>query len=549
MVETTFGTWLLEQVDGIGVLHLSFQDDQGWLSPQRVLDLTWDEYTFDTTVVENTHAVWNRVTVDPGEERLHHDQWVRYEFSVGGDKRSENLETKLLIEVPAERDPIRGQLDETVTLRKESLKELLSDARVRAVPAGRVAGLESQKQALQRFLQMTNDDWGLADRRGILLEGPPGTGKTELVVETCQELYGSMPVTISGPEILSKWVGESERLLRKKFQEAQNTESKVLYIDEVDAIARSRSEASQEHSAQLVAQLLVLLDGVEAKTDAVPKVIASTNLVEVLDPALLRPGRLGNSPISFPQPDETQREAIFHHYLEQIREAEPSHLSTKLTEVTTNPTESTLLSRFAGQTESFTGADIEDLFIEAAASLQATKAQPVLDASILTQLIQSRDIQPTTRYQDQLLAELDSHSGAVTISGDGSIVAIESSEQSRPERIAQAWCDQMENINPHHARFRSVQANSLIAQDVAGTRDQVIEVFQHYSEDGLCLYIAGIDNLVRMQGRTALVDAVFETIHEQLIRWGPQNLLIHDVSDDASSAHPLAGRYRHYSLE
>ena len=221
-VDATFGAWLLDQVDEIERVHLSFQDEQGWLSPQRVLESDWDTYTFETASDESEPIIWNRVTVDPDGE-LDHDRWARYEFTAGAVGRSENLDARLLIEVPADKDPIRGQIEDEITLQRKSLENLLEHDGVRAVPAGRVAGLDSQKRALRRFLQMSNEDWGLADRTGILLEGPPGTGKTELVIETCQELFGSMPVTISGPEILSKWVGESERLLRKKFQEARNT--------------------------------------------------------------------------------------------------------------------------------------------------------------------------------------------------------------------------------------------------------------------------------------------------------------------------------------
>jgi transitional endoplasmic reticulum ATPase len=153
----------------------------------------------------------------------------------------------------------------------------------------------------------------------MLLEGPPGTGKTEVVMEVCRELYGSVPVQISGPEILSRWVGESERILRERFETAREDPSGVLYIDEVDAIARSRGQSTQEYSDQIVAQLLVLLDGLDSKRSSERvKVIASTNMAGMIDDALCRPGRLGRTEL-FDTLDGGEAVAVLHHYLDEIR--------------------------------------------------------------------------------------------------------------------------------------------------------------------------------------------------------------------------------------
>ncbi|ELZ42651.1 cell division control protein 48 [Halorubrum coriense DSM 10284] len=183
----------------------------------------------------------------------------------------------------------------------------------------RVAGLREEREAVLDFLESDRDRWGLSPEHGMLLEGPPGTGKTEVVVEACRELFGAVPVKISGPEILSRWVGESERTLRERFETAREDDSNVLYIDEIDSIARSRGKSTQEHSAQIVAQLLVLLDGIDSKRDDDQvKVIASTNMAGMVDEALRRPGRLGRTE-SFETLGESGAVAVLHHYLDEVR--------------------------------------------------------------------------------------------------------------------------------------------------------------------------------------------------------------------------------------
>jgi SpoVK/Ycf46/Vps4 family AAA+-type ATPase len=265
------------------------------------------------------------------------------------------------------------------------------------VGANHVAGLEDEKEEILDFLRGIDKDFGLSEQTGIILQGPPGTGKTELVREICKERYGSVPVTVSGPEILSKWVGESERALRSKFEEARNTRHKVLYIDELDAIGRSRDGSSESYSAQVVAQLLVLLDGVEAKTRAEStnadedekslKVIASTNKPDVVDEALRRPGRLGNLPIQFEKPDETEKKAILHHYLEKIRASEDGELGPELEAFVTEGNQIDTVTRLEGEdTEGFTGADIENWVIESVKRLRK-EGSDSLDARTLNETL------------------------------------------------------------------------------------------------------------------------------------------------------------------
>ncbi len=129
---------------------------------------------------------------------------------------------------------------------------------------------------------------GIDPPKGVLLHGPPGTGKT-LVAKAVANESNSHFILINGPEIMSKYYGESEENLRKKFEEAEKNAPSIIFIDEVDAIASKREESKGEVERRVVAQLLALMDGLKSRGKVV--VIAATNIVNSLDPALRRPGR------------------------------------------------------------------------------------------------------------------------------------------------------------------------------------------------------------------------------------------------------------------
>jgi len=545
MTDETFGTWLHTQLDtSLEEVRLSLQDERGWLTPDQLGDDT--EYTFTLRDNGRNPAEQHHLLTDSAGE-LRHERWIHYEYVQAGVEEAE-FRTRLILELPLNTESICDRATESITLTAEGIQALEAHEAIRSTSADRVAGLDTQKRELRQFLQMSNVEWGLADRTGMLLEGPPGTGKTELVIETCQEEYSTMPVTISGPEILSKWVGESERSLRKKFDEARNADTNVLYIDEIDAIARSRSEASQEHSAQLVAQLLVLLDGVDAKTDDAPKVIASTNLSEVLDPALLRPGRLGNEPISFPRPDHHQRQAIIHHYIEQVRRRNPGHLTTPLQELAEQPTRSKLLTELGEETEGFTGADIEDVFIEAAVNAQSVEeGQKSLSIDIVRDVIKEREIHRTDFYDVQWLVETEKPKNTISFEGSGNIAIVDDDVEVDPRDLANAWAAKLNDSRSEPLCFREVTLSQLLTQDAGETRDRIVEVFQRNADDGLCVYIDGLPRLLQMEDRTTLADTALEAIHEQLLRWNEDNLLLHGNSGESVSR--LSGQYRDYTVK
>ena len=174
-----------------------------------------------------------------------------------------------------------------------------------------VGGLEAAKRVLTEAVEWplaygalfeeTNTD----PPSGILLYGPPGTGKTLLARALAGESDVNF-VSVAGPELLDKYVGESEKAVREVFDRARQAAPSILFFDEIDALAGVRGDAS-ESTERVVSQLLAELDGLAANPNVV--VVAATNRIESLDPALLRPGRL-ESHVEVPNPDRDARREI-----------------------------------------------------------------------------------------------------------------------------------------------------------------------------------------------------------------------------------------------
>ena len=147
---------------------------------------------------------------------------------------------------------------------------------------------------------------GIEPPKGVLLYGPPGTGKTLIAKAVVNESHAHF-ISIQGPEIMSKWYGESEAHLRDLFKEAQDKSPSIIFIDEIDSIAPRRAEVTGEVERRVVAQLLTLMDGLESRGKVI--VIGATNRVEAVDPALRRPGRFDRE-IEIGVPDRNGRRVI-----------------------------------------------------------------------------------------------------------------------------------------------------------------------------------------------------------------------------------------------
>ncbi|WP_406655496.1 CDC48 family AAA ATPase [Methanolobus sp. ZRKC2] len=181
-----------------------------------------------------------------------------------------------------------------------------------------IGGLDNAKQELAEAVEWPLkfpelfDVVGTRPPRGIMLFGPPGTGKTLLAKAVATESEANF-ISIKGPELLSKYIGESERAVRETFRKAKQAAPTVIFFDEIDSMASERGSSTDAHeSERVVSQILTEIDGVEELKDVV--IVAATNRPDIVDPALLRPGRFDRL-IYVRPPDKKSREKIFSIHL------------------------------------------------------------------------------------------------------------------------------------------------------------------------------------------------------------------------------------------
>jgi transitional endoplasmic reticulum ATPase len=175
-----------------------------------------------------------------------------------------------------------------------------------------IGGLDEQIQKVREMVELPMKHpelfrkLGIVPPKGVLLFGPPGTGKTLLAKAVANETQAHF-ISVNAPEIMSKFVGEAEERIRQIFKEAEENAPSIIFIDEIDAIAPKREEVVGEVERRVVAQILALMDGLEARGNVI--VIAATNRVNSIDEALRRPGRFDRE-IEFPVPDKKARREI-----------------------------------------------------------------------------------------------------------------------------------------------------------------------------------------------------------------------------------------------
>lgn len=244
--------------------------------------------------------------------------------------------------------PVMISEETQVQIKKEPIKEMKN---VPNITYDDVGGLKDTIQKVREMIELPLrhpeifERLGIDPPKGVLLYGAPGTGKTLLAKAVANESDANF-FYVGGPEIISKYVGESEERLRKLFAEAQENSPSIIFVDEIDAIAPKREEVTGEVEKRMVSQLLTIMDGLKARGEVI--VIGATNRQDSLDPALRRPGRFDRE-IEIAVPDVTGRKEILNIHTRCM----PLGKNVKTSEL-------------ARVTHGYTGADLSLLTKEAA---------------------------------------------------------------------------------------------------------------------------------------------------------------------------------------
>ncbi len=232
---------------------------------------------------------------------------------------------RILPEIDLDEEKISSEILQKIQITSEDFREALKEVRPSAlrevqvqtpnVSWDDVGGLDELKEELREAIEWPikyKDAYDYVDvetPKGILLHGPPGTGKT-LIAKALAKMTESNFISIKGPELLSKWVGESEKGVREIFRKARQAAPCIIFLDEVDALVPRRgSGGSDSHVTEnVVSQILTEIDGLEELHNVL--IIGATNRLDIVDEALLRPGRFDRI-IKVPNPDSKGRKHIF----------------------------------------------------------------------------------------------------------------------------------------------------------------------------------------------------------------------------------------------
>ena len=269
----------------------------------------------------------------------------KFAFGFGG-------ETKLMVVQTKPKGAVKITKKTEIKMKQQAVEETgQKRVSVPDVTYEDIGGLDDEVQKVREMIELplkhpeVFQQLGIDAPSGVLLQGPPGTGKTLLAKAVANESNATF-LSIDGPEIMSKYYGESEKQLREKFEEAREDAPAIIFIDEIDAIAPKRDETGGEVERRVVAQLLSEMDGLEARENVI--VIAATNRADAIDPALRRGGRFDRE-IEIGVPNRDGRKEVLQIHTRNMPLSDDVDLN-----------------ELADKTHGYVGADLEAMCKEAA---------------------------------------------------------------------------------------------------------------------------------------------------------------------------------------
>ncbi|MFQ3275333.1 MAG: transitional endoplasmic reticulum ATPase [Candidatus Nanohaloarchaea archaeon] len=436
----------------------------------------------------------------------------RFRFSFGQD-------TKLAVVNTKPEGPVKITENTEIEVKQQAVDDTeQQEVRVPEVTYEDIGGLESEIQQVREMIELplkhpeVFQQLGIDAPSGVLLHGPPGTGKTLLAKAVANEADATF-MSINGPEIMSKYYGESEKQLREKFEEAQENSPAIIFIDEIDAIASKRSEVGGEVERRVVAQLLSLMDGLEERENVI--VIAATNRVDAVDEALRRGGRFDRE-IEIGVPNREGRKEIMQIHTRNMP-----------------LTDDVDLEELAEKTHGYVGADINALCKEAAMSV-LRNVLPEIDldeeipSDVMDQLVVDRDamMEGIRKVQPSAMREVTVEVPQVSWEDVGGLE--DTKEQLRemvewpqlyPERFDKMGIEVPKGIllyglpgtgktllakavaNEANANFISIKGPEIFSKYVGESEEAIREVFQKARQVAPCiLFIDEIDSIATRRG-------------------------------------------------
>ncbi len=428
-------------------------------------------------------------------------------------------EIKLAVVNTKPKGPVKITEQTEIEMKQQAVEDVdQQTVRVPEVTYEDIGGLDEEIQQVREMIELplkhpeVFQQLGIEAPSGVLLHGPPGTGKTLLAKAVANEADATF-LSINGPEIMSKYYGESEKQLREKFEEAQENAPAIIFIDEIDAIAAKRSEVGGEVERRVVAQLLSLMDGLEERENVI--VIAATNRVDAVDEALRRGGRFDRE-IEIGVPNRQGRKEILQIHTRNMP-----------------LTDDVDLDEMSDKTHGYVGADLEAMCKEAAMSV-LRRVLPEIDldeeipSDVMEKLVVDRDammdgmrnVEPSAMRE--VMVEVPKVSWEdVGGLGDTQEKLEEMVEwpQKYPERFERMGIDVPKGIllyglpgtgktllakavaNEANANFISIKGPEIFSKYVGESEEAIREVFKKASQVAPCsLICAEIDSIATRRG-------------------------------------------------